>query len=216
MQLYEEEIMMIFRNREDAARQLSEARAQYRGRQPLVLAIPRGAVPRAKIIADALGGEVDVVLVRKLRAPVYPEFALGSVDESGWTYLGDYAQHVAGSAQYIEDEKQTQLAVMRERRASYTPVRPPLDPAGRIVIVVDDGLATGSTMIAALHSLRAKNPQKLICAVPVAPPDTLDKVRPYADETVCLSAPESFYAVGQFYQDFQQVGDDDVIRLLGS
>jgi putative phosphoribosyl transferase len=207
---------MIFSDRKDAALQLVEALAQYRGQRPLVLAIPRGAVPMAKIIADALGGEVDVVLVRKLRAPGNPEFAIGSVDESGWTYLGDYAEHVGGSSQYIEAEKEAQLKVMRERRASYTPVRPPHDPKGRIVIVVDDGLATGSTMIAALHALRAKSPKKLICAVPVAPPDTLEKVKIYADEVVCLSVPEMFYAVGQFYASFPQVSDEEVIKLLGA
>jgi predicted phosphoribosyltransferase len=170
----------------------------------------------AKIIADELGGELDVVLVRKLRAPGNPEFALGAVDETGWIYLADYAAQVAGGAQYIEAEKQAQLKVMRERRASYTPVRPPHDPAERIVIVVDDGLATGSTMIAALHALRARHPQKLVCAVPVAPPDTLAKVEAYADEVVCLHAPEMFYAVGQFYQSFPQVDDEEVVALLAA
>ncbi|HUW26242.1 MAG TPA: phosphoribosyltransferase family protein [Gallionella sp.] len=207
---------MLFRDRKDAATRLAEALAQYRGQHPLVLAIPRGAVPMAKIIADALDGEMDVVLVRKLRALGNPEFAIGSVDETGWTYLADHAQHMAGSQEYFESEKAAQIEVMRARRASYTPIRSQLDPAGRIVIVVDDGLATGSTMIAALHALRARSPQKLICAVPVAPPETLKKVSPYTDEVVCLSAPEAFYAVGQFYQSFPQVSDAEVIALLAA
>lgn len=205
---------MPFRNRTEAAHRLAERLVEYKGCNPLILAIPRGAVPMARILADSLGGELDVVLVRKLGAPGNPEFAIGSMDESGWTYIADYARTIGATPEYIEREKAHQMQTMRERRAQYTPIRPPIDPAGRIVIVIDDGLATGSTMISALHALRARVPSKLICAVPVAPPDTIEKVRGYCDEVVCLETPWDFQAVGQFYAEFPQVEDDEVITIL--
>lgn len=206
----------MFQDREEAARKLAVKLQAYKGKQPLVLAIPRGAVPMASIIADELGGSYDVVLVRKLRAPINPELAIGSVDESGWTYIADHAASTGADSAYIKAEKQRQLGIIRQRRAQYTPIKAPEDPAGRIVIVIDDGLATGATMISALHGLRNRKPARLICAVPVAPPDTLDKVAELADEIVCLEAPENFRAVGQFYADFPQVEDEEVIQILRS
>ena len=204
----------MFIDRIDAAQRLAEALAPYRGQNPLVLAIPRGAVPMGKVIAAALGGELDVVLVKKLRAPFSPEFAVGAIDESGWAYVAPHARAAGADAAYLAREQQVQLALLRQRRAQYTPARAPIDPAGRVAIVIDDGLATGATMIAALHSVRAKQPRRLVCAVPVAAPESLDAVAAYADEVVCLQTPIEFQAVGQFYRSFTQVEDEAVIAVL--
>jgi predicted phosphoribosyltransferase len=207
---------MRYRDRIDAANRLAKALQAFRGRNPLVLAIPRGAVPMGKVLADSLQGELDVVLVRKLRSPQSAEFAVGAIDESGWAYIAEYAEQVGADAAYLEREKQLQMKTLRDRRARYTPHRPPIDPQGRVAIVVDDGLATGATMIAALHAVRAKKPARLVCAVPVAAQESLAKVTPLADEVVCLDAPAEFYAVGQFYREFPQVEDDEVIALLSA
>lgn len=204
---------MRFRSREHAAQILAERLSgAYKNKNPLILGIPRGALPMAEIIADALGGELDVVLVHKLSHPDQPEFAVGAIDESGRIYLADWATEL--TPQLLEDEKQRQLDVLRRRRNLYTPLRPPTDPLGRIAIVVDDGIATGSTMIAALRAVRTKRPKKLICAVAVASPQALHAMSREADAVVCLTAPVEFFAVGQFFDDFAQVSDEDVVVIL--
>lgn len=205
-----------FHDRDDAARQLAQHLHRYRGARPLVLAIPRGAVPMGQHIASELQGELDVVLVRKLGAPFSDEYAIGAVDESGWVYRSPLASAAGAGEAYIEQETRRQMALLRQRRARYTPLRPRVDPAGRTVIVVDDGLATGATMIAALHAVRAGKPARLICAVPVVAPDSLARVEALADEVVCLHAPTDFAAVGQFYDHFDAVDDDEVAAILAS
>lgn len=208
--------MTFYRDRIDAARRLAGALAAYRGRNPLVLAIPRGAVAMGRVIADALGGELDVVLVRKLPAPGSPEFAVGAIDETGWAYVADYAAQAGADEAYLARERERQLATLRARRAVYSPLRPPIGAVGRVAIVVDDGLATGATMIAALHAVRAQRPAELVVAVPVAAPESVEQVRPYADAVVCLAEPAGFHAVGQFYASFPQVDDATVAALLAA
>jgi putative phosphoribosyl transferase len=214
---------MVFQDREDAARRLAEALdgyrvrpAETRERRPLVLAIPRGAVPMGTIIAEALGGELDVVLVHKLGAPGNPELAIGAVDETGGLYLNEEASALRVGDTYLDQERRAQLELLHRRRALYTAAHPPIDPAGRTVIVVDDGLATGASMVAALRAVRARKPARLIAATAVAPAQTLKLIKGLADEVVCLEIPQVFYAVGQFFLDFPQVTDEEVIAVLQS
>lgn len=203
---------MRFENRDDAAEQLAGRLGAYKGQNPLILGVPRGAVPMALIIADALGGELDVVLVRKLRAPGQPELAIGAVDEAGTVLKGRYFD--VADEEYLRGEIRTQQDVIRARREMYTRAEKAIDPAGRIVVIVDDGIATGSSMLAAIRSVRARKPRKLVVAIGVAPAQSLAQIEAEADEVVCLYAPADFYAVGQFFEDFSEVTDDMVVTAL--
>lgn len=205
---------MMFENREQAARLLAGRLHHLRGKNPLVLGIPRGGIPMARIIADSLGGDLDVILVRKLGFPNNPEVAIGAVDEAGTMYLNDHLPDYGISDEYIERERERELLVMQSRRELYTPVRPNVNPKGRTVIVVDDGVATGFTMATALRSVRKAEPRYVVAALAVAPPDALKQLQESADEVCSLHVTQEFIAVGQFFSDFSQVSDEDVMRML--
>ena len=205
---------LVFADRQDAGRQLAKALAQFKGVDPLVLAIPRGGVPIGAIVAAELGGQLDMVLVHKLRAPHAPETAIGAIDERGEVTLAPYADVLNLDAAMLEKEKHHQLEVLRKRRIDYAQIRSRIERVNRPIIVVDDGLATGLTMIAALKNARIDQPSRLVAAVPVAAQDSIDQVRPYADAFICLNASREFYSVGQFYRDFRAVSDAEVLQLL--
>jgi len=203
-----------FIDRVDAGVRLAKALGSLQGRHPLVLGIPRGGVAIGRVIADELDGDLDVVLVRKIGAPGHEEFAIGAVDESGHMQVSDDAAQVGADAEYLRQEGTRQLDRLWQRRRLYSPHRSLRDPRGRLVVVVDDGLATGATMQAALKAVRRRHPARLVAAVPVGSPRSLASIRALADDVVCLRAPADFHSVGQYYRAFPAVEDSEVIALL--
>ncbi|GIZ53941.1 phosphoribosyltransferase [Noviherbaspirillum aridicola] len=206
-----------FADRRDAGRQLAAALTHLRTEQPVVLALPRGGVPVAHEVALALQAPMDVLLVRKIGAPGFAELGLGAVVEGDPHQVvlnGDLVKRLDVPAGYLQAEEQRQLREIARRREVYCGGRSRMPVRGRTAIVVDDGIATGGTMAAALRALAQEGAGRLIFAVPVAAPSTLDMLGGQADDAVCLLAPPDFQSVGQFYEDFAQTTDEEVLALL--
>ena len=205
-----------FRDRRDAGRTLAEQLSAYAGRPDVVvLALPRGGVPVAYEVARALVAPLDVFLVRKLGVPGHEELAMGAVATGGVHVLNDQIVRALGIPPRVIDAVaawQQQELARRERL--YRDDRPPVDVKGRTVILVDDGLATGATMRAAVAALRQQHPARLVVAVPTAAPETCDELRAETDDVLCAITPEPFYSVGLWYEDFSQTTDDEVRELL--
>ena len=209
-----------FANRAEAGRALAQRLTETPLEAPIVvLALPRGGVPVAAEVARALGADLDLILVRKIGAPFQPELAVAAVVDGDppEIVVDDETSALCGvDRHYIDAQAQSELREIERRRRVYLGSRTPVDVAGATVIVVDDGIATGTTMRAALRALRNRRPKRLVLAVPVAPPETLASLRSEVDEVVCLSRPSPFHAIGLHYTDFHQVSDDEVLAALNS
>ena len=206
-----------FADRTEAGRRLAEQLKRFEDQEPVVLALPRGGVPVAYEVARALKAPLDLVLVRKIGAPFQPELAIGAVVDGERPELAvnrDVVTEYRIPESYLESERQRQLEEIERRRQLYLAGRPRVPVRDRTAIVIDDGIATGATMEAALLATRRAGPKRLVLAVPVAPPDTLERLRPEVDEVVCLMVPAFLGAIGSFYRDFRQLEDDEVIDLL--
>lgn len=207
----------VYATREEAGRMLARRLSSYRQANVVVLGIPRGGLPVAREIADALAVPLDVIVVRKLGAPGQPELGIGAVvdgDHPRAIFNQDIIEHLGVEDEYIKAEIARQLKEVQRRETAYRGGRPKIPLAGKTVIVVDDGIATGSSIRAALRGVRRQKPERLVLAVPVAPAESIEALRSDADEIVCLETPEDFFAVGQFYHDFHQVSDDEVKTIL--
>ena len=207
----------MFANRQEAGLKLAGALHAWRGRRPLVLGLPRGGVVVAAEVARALDGELDVLFVKKLGAPDNPELAIGAIGEDGKPCLNnDIARMLGVDDAYVSGLAARRLEEIRDQARLYRIVKKKSSPAGRVCILVDDGLATGASMMAAIQTIHSGLPASIVVAVPVGPDDTLEKIRemPEVNEVVCLETPEWFSGVSQVYDDFEQVEDKTVVDLL--
>lgn len=204
-----------FNDRTSAGKLLAFELKKYRNEDTVVLGIPRGGVVVAGVLANELKASLDIIITRKIGAPFNPEFAIGAISEDGSLFINkNSGVELTSQETYIEDEKKKQLAIIKERSNKFRKVKPKVNLENKIVIVTDDGLATGATMQASLWSIRKELPKKIIVAVPVAPEESLLKIQDDADEIICLRLPDFFAAVGQFYRNFNQVDDTEVLGIL--
>jgi putative phosphoribosyl transferase len=208
---------MLFQDRADAGRQLAKALLKYKGQHPVILALPRGGVPVAAEVAAALSAPLDLVLVRKIGVPDQPELAMGAVTDGGQPAVvrnNDIIDLCGISDQTFDTVCKRELAEIERRRQRYLGDRRRAEVEGQIAIIIDDGIATGATTLAAIRAVRSRKPRELVLAAPVAPLDSIGKLRSEVDAFICLDAPRDFGAIGYFYEDFRQVDDEEVIATL--
>ena len=208
---------MVFADRRDAGRKLATLLSPLSDEQPIVFGVPRGGVPVAVEVAHALGAPLDVLTVRKLGAPRNPELAIGAIAEDGTVVVNDAMFHTVGMTQAQFDRAlERESRELRRRMDRFRDRRPPLEVTGRTVLVVDDGLATGLTDLAAVRTLRRRGATRIVVAVPVGSHEAVALLRREADEVVCHTIPERLYGVGEWYRDFTSVSDEEVVALLAA
>jgi predicted phosphoribosyltransferase len=208
---------MLFQNRTDAGQKLARALTKYKSRHPVVLALPRGGVPVAAEVATALEAPLDLVLVRKIGVPRQPELAMGAVTDGAHPTVvrnSDVIELCGISEGQFDAVCKEEVAEIERRRRRYLGDRPRSDVTGQVAIIIDDGIATGATTLAAIQALRSRKPKELVLAVPVAPLDTVKKLHAEVDAIVCLDTPQDLGAIGYFYRDFHQVSDEEVVATL--
>ncbi|MFN6946143.1 MAG: phosphoribosyltransferase [Cytophagaceae bacterium] len=200
----------MFKNRKDAAYKLAEKLVKYKNSDGIVMAIPRGGVEIGYVLATELDMFLDVVMIKKIGHPKNPEYAVGSVSLYG--RILDH--HYDVTQEYIEEETKKIRKLLKERHEEYLRGRSPFEIKGKTVILADDGIATGNTLFAAIHTIKKSEPAEIIVAAPLAPAEVVEKLREIVDDVVVEEIPKSFYGVGQFYEDFKPVSDEEAVRLL--